>query len=68
MRRGESIGAVIHICMGATHRNSLCSSLYLKLPKRHVSHIILYVSSSTKWEDRRAEQVEGGGDRKGVGE
>jgi hypothetical protein len=29
--RGESIGAVIHICMETSKGNSLCSNLYLKL-------------------------------------
>jgi hypothetical protein len=55
--RGESIGVVIHICMGTTQGNFLCSYLYLKLAKRHVSHFIFYVFSSTKSENRRAEQI-----------
>jgi hypothetical protein len=46
--RGESIGAVIHICMGSTQGNSLCSYLYHKLVKRHVLPFIIYVFSSTK--------------------
>jgi hypothetical protein len=44
--RGESIGAVIHICMGTTQGNSLCSYFYLKLAKHHISHFIFYVFSS----------------------
>jgi hypothetical protein len=55
--RGESIEAVIHICMGTTQGNSLCSCLYLKLAKHHISHFIFYIVSSTKSENRRAEQV-----------
>jgi hypothetical protein len=31
--RDEPIGAVIHICMERTQRNSPCSYLYLKLAK-----------------------------------
>jgi hypothetical protein len=31
--RGESVGIVIHICMGTTRGNALCSYLYLKLAK-----------------------------------
>jgi hypothetical protein len=46
--RGESIGGVTHICMGTTQGNSLCSSLYLKLARCHVSYFIFYVFSSTK--------------------
>jgi hypothetical protein len=51
--RGKSIGVVIHICMGTTQGNSLCSYLYLKLAKCHFSHFIFYVFSSTKSENRR---------------
>jgi hypothetical protein len=58
--RGESIGAVIYICMGTTKWNSLCSYLYLKLAKHHVSHFILYVFPSTKSKNRRVGQVGGG--------
>jgi hypothetical protein len=69
--RGESIGAAIHICMGTTQGNCLCSCLYLKLAKCHVSPFIYYnVFSSTKSENRMVEQVllwEGGMTRKGVG-
>jgi hypothetical protein len=53
--RGQSIEPTIHICMGTTHGNSLCSYLYLKLEKHHVSCFIFYVFSSTKSENRRAE-------------
>jgi hypothetical protein len=54
-RRGESTGAVIHICMGTKQGNCLCSYLYLKLAKHHVSPFIFFVFSSTKSENRRAE-------------
>jgi hypothetical protein len=36
---------------------SLCSYLYLKLAKHHVSPFILYIFSSTNSENRRAEQI-----------
>jgi hypothetical protein len=52
---GESVGAVIHICMETTQENSQCSYLYLKLAK--TSCFSFYLFSSTKLEDRRAEQV-----------
>jgi hypothetical protein len=55
--RGESIVAVIHICMGTTQGISLCSDLYLKVAKHHVFHFSYYVFSSIKSENRRAEQV-----------
>jgi hypothetical protein len=42
---------------GNNTRKLLCSYLYLKLAKRHVSHFIFYVFSSTKSENRRAEQI-----------
>jgi hypothetical protein len=54
--RGESIGAVMHICMGTTQGNSLCGYLYLKLAKHHVSYFIFYVFPSTKSGNRREEQ------------
>jgi hypothetical protein len=38
--RGESNGAVIYTHMGATQEYSLCSCLYLKLAKLHVSCFI----------------------------
>jgi hypothetical protein len=63
MEEANQFGAVIPICMGTTQGNSLCSSLYLKLTKCHVSHFIFYVFSSTKLENRRVEQVGGVGDR-----
>jgi hypothetical protein len=47
--------------MGTTQGNSLCSHLYLKLAKPHVAHFIFYVFSSTKSENRKVEQVWGGG-------
>jgi hypothetical protein len=55
--RGKSIGAVKHICMGITQGNSLCSYLYLRLAKCHVSSSIFYAFSSTKSENRKAELV-----------
>jgi hypothetical protein len=55
--RGKSVGAVIYICMGTTQGSSLCSYLYLKLAKHHVSCFIFYVFPSTKSENRRVEQV-----------
>jgi hypothetical protein len=47
--------------MGTTQGNSLCRYLYLKLAKWHVSCFIFYVFSSTKLENRRAEQILLGG-------
>jgi hypothetical protein len=41
--RGESTGAVSHICMGTTQGNSLCSHLYLNVAKHQVSCFIFYV-------------------------
>jgi hypothetical protein len=41
--------------------NSICSYLYLKLPKHHVSCLFFNVFSSTKSENRRVEQVLWGG-------
>jgi hypothetical protein len=46
--RGESIGAVINICIRTTQGNSLYSYVYLKLAKCHVCLFIFYVFSSTK--------------------
>jgi hypothetical protein len=59
--RDEPIGVVIHICMETTQVISLCSYLYLKLAKHHVSLIMFFVFSSTKLENRRVEQVLRGG-------
>jgi hypothetical protein len=56
----EPTGAVTHICIEITQGNSLCSYLYLKLEKCHVSLFIFYVFSSTRSENRRAEQVQHG--------
>jgi hypothetical protein len=50
--RGEPIAAVIHICMGTTRGNLLCSHLYLKPATCHASHFIFYLFSSTKSENR----------------
>jgi hypothetical protein len=49
--------SVTHTCRGATQGNSLCSYLYLKLAKFHVSYFIHYAFSPTKSENGRAEQV-----------
>jgi hypothetical protein len=46
--------------METTQGISLCSYLYLKLQKPHVSLFMFYVFSSTKSENKRAEQVLGG--------
>jgi hypothetical protein len=63
--RDEPFGVVIHICMEITQGITLCSYLYLKLSKCHVSPFIFYVFSSTKSKNRRVEKVlpgwEGGG-------
>jgi hypothetical protein len=59
--RDEPVWVVMHICMEIVQRNSLCSYLYLEVAKLHVSHFIFYVFSSTKLENRRAEQVLQGG-------
>jgi hypothetical protein len=67
--RGKSIESVIHIHMGIAQGNSLCSYLYLRLAKCHISPSVFYVYSSTKSESRRAEQVlSGGGERCGSGQ
>jgi hypothetical protein len=59
---------VIHMCMEAILGSSLNSYLYLKLAKHYVSLIISYVFSSTKLENKRAEQVlPGSGGRVGSG-
>jgi hypothetical protein len=48
---------IIHKCMETTQGISLYSYLYLKLEKNTVFLIIFYVFSSTKSENKRAEQV-----------
>jgi hypothetical protein len=53
--RDELVGVVIHICMEISHGNSLCSYLYLKLAKS--SCFSFYLFSSSKSENRRAEQI-----------
>jgi hypothetical protein len=57
--RDEPIGVVICICMETAQGISLCSYLYLKLAK--MLCLSNYVFSSTKLENRRAEQVLLGG-------
>jgi hypothetical protein len=54
--RGESIRAIILICMEMTQKNSLCGYLYLKLAKTSFFSFYFCVSS-TKWENRRTKQV-----------
>jgi hypothetical protein len=53
--------------METTQRNFLCSYLYLKLAKHHVSCFIFYVFSSSKSENRRAGQLLWGGRAVGTG-
>jgi hypothetical protein len=55
--RGESVRAVILICMEPSQGNSLCSYLYLNLAKHHVTHFNYYVFSPTILESIREEQV-----------
>jgi hypothetical protein len=55
--RDEPVWVVIHICMETTQGIFLYSYLYLKLAKCHVFLIIFYVFSSTKLENKRADQV-----------
>jgi hypothetical protein len=59
--KDEEIGVVIHICMETTQGISLHSYLYLKLTKTPCSSYYLLWFSSTKLENRRAEQVLLGG-------
>jgi hypothetical protein len=53
IRGGKPAGVIIHISMELSQGNSLC---YLK-QKCHVFHFILSFYSSTKSENRRAEQA-----------
>jgi hypothetical protein len=62
--RDEPIWVIIHKCMETTQGISLYNYLCLKLAKCHVFLIIFYVFSSTKLENKKAEQVLMGG---GVG-
>jgi hypothetical protein len=55
--RDEPMWVVIHFCMEAMLGISLYSYLYPKLAKHYVFLIISYVFSSTKPENKRAEQV-----------
>jgi hypothetical protein len=48
----EPPGDVIYILMEPTQGNPLCSYLYLKLAKCHVSLFTFYIYSSTKSENR----------------
>jgi hypothetical protein len=61
--RSESTGVVIHICMGTTQGNSLCSYLYLKLAKHHISHFIfIFYIFFYKMQNRRQNRVCPGGE------
>jgi hypothetical protein len=56
--RYEPVGVVIHTGMKTTQGISLYSYLYLKLAKMPCfSYYLLWFFSSTKSENRRAEQV-----------
>jgi hypothetical protein len=55
--RGEPIVVVIHIGRETTQGISLCSYLYLKLAKMPCFSFMFYAFSTTKSENRRAEQV-----------
>jgi hypothetical protein len=55
--RDETMWAAIHKCMEAMLGISLQSYLYLKQSKHYVCLIISYIFSSTKSENKRAEQV-----------
>jgi hypothetical protein len=61
--RDEPIWVVIHISKETTQGISLYSNLYLKLAKCYVFLFILHIFTSTKSENKRAEQVlpRGGG-------
>jgi hypothetical protein len=53
----ETIWVVIYMCMVSTLGISLYSYLYLKLVKTPCFSYICYVSSSTKWENKKAQQA-----------
>jgi hypothetical protein len=55
--RDEPVWVAIHHCVEVMLGISLYSYLYLKLAKNDVFLIISYVFSSTKPENKRAEQV-----------
>jgi hypothetical protein len=55
--RDEQNGAVIHTCIETTQVISLCTYLFLKLPKLpYFSYYFMFLSS-TKLENRRVEYV-----------
>jgi hypothetical protein len=60
--RDEPIGVAIHMCMETTQGNSLCSYIYLKVAKHHVSLFIFYVFFFYKIGEQE------GGTGSGVGE
>jgi hypothetical protein len=55
--RDEPIWVVIHIYMETTQGIALCSYLYLKIAKMPCFSYYLVFFSSTKSENKRAEQV-----------
>jgi hypothetical protein len=57
----ETMWVVILMCIETTQGISLCSYPYLKLAKMPCFSIIFNVFSSTKSENKRAEQVLPGG-------
>jgi hypothetical protein len=58
IRGDKSVEVIIHIYMEKTRGNSLCSYLYLKQAKvSYFSFFIFSLFSSTKLENKRAEQV-----------
>jgi hypothetical protein len=66
-RGDEPIGVIIHIYMELSHGNSLCSYLYLKQAKLSFLLLFYFLFSSTKLENRKAEQILSGVAGGGVG-
>jgi hypothetical protein len=64
IRGDEPIWVVLHIFMETSPENSLSSYLYVKLAK--LPYFPFYLLSSTKLENRRAEQVLWMGLREGL--
>jgi hypothetical protein len=55
MRRDEPVRVIVHAHMEIPQRNSLCRYLYRKQTK--MSFFFLFPFSSTKSENKRAEQI-----------
>jgi hypothetical protein len=55
--RDEPIGVEINTCMETTQESPYVAIFISNYQKRHVSLFIFYAFSSTKLENRRAEQV-----------